>query len=153
MTEQAKALADAVPAARVAPRGGDTTRGRPVVLQVLPSLVTGGVERGAADVAAALAAGRGRAVGVFPGGPRGRGDERGRAAGDRGGRQRRYAAAAQGVAAERRELGKQHQEAEREEDDEDAGDDAVAGRPGGPRRRRAPGRSAATRRPTEYPCG
>src|SRR3954452_21519651 len=35
-------------------QAGKATQGRPVVLQVLPALVTGGAERGAIDVAAAL---------------------------------------------------------------------------------------------------
>lgn len=41
----------------------------PVVLQILPSLATGGVERGAADVAAALAAAGGKSIVVSSGGP------------------------------------------------------------------------------------
>lgn len=43
--------------------------GRPVVLQVLPSLVTGGVERGAVDVAGAVVASGGTAIVVSAGGP------------------------------------------------------------------------------------
>jgi glycosyltransferase involved in cell wall biosynthesis len=69
MTEQAKTLAGAVPAARVDPRAGAASRGRPVVLQILPSLTTGGVERGTADIAAALAAAGGRAIVASAGGP------------------------------------------------------------------------------------
>jgi glycosyltransferase involved in cell wall biosynthesis len=42
---------------------------RPVVLQVLPSLVTGGVERGAVDVAGAIVAAGGTAIVVSAGGP------------------------------------------------------------------------------------
>ena len=41
----------------------------PTVLQVLPSLVTGGVERGTVDIARAIAAGGGRSVVVSNGGP------------------------------------------------------------------------------------
>lgn len=41
----------------------------PVIMQVLPSLVTGGVERGAVDVAAAIAKAGWRAVVVSEGGP------------------------------------------------------------------------------------
>ncbi|MFM7344317.1 MAG: glycosyltransferase family 4 protein [Tagaea sp.] len=41
----------------------------PAIMQVLPSLVTGGVERGAADVAAALAASGWKSVVVSEGGP------------------------------------------------------------------------------------
>jgi len=41
----------------------------PVILQVLPSLVTGGVERGTVDVAAAVVAAGGRAVVASQGGP------------------------------------------------------------------------------------
>jgi len=41
----------------------------PVVLQVLPSLVTGGVERGAVDVAGAVVAAGGTAIVVSAGGP------------------------------------------------------------------------------------
>ncbi|MBL4721338.1 MAG: glycosyltransferase family 4 protein, partial [Alphaproteobacteria bacterium] len=41
----------------------------PCVLQVLPSLVTGGVERGSVDIAAALVAQGGRAIVVSSGGP------------------------------------------------------------------------------------
>ncbi|MGQ0665166.1 MAG: hypothetical protein ACT4P2_16605 [Pseudomonadota bacterium] len=48
----------------------------PAVLQVLPSLVTGGVERGAADIAAALVAAGWRAVVASAGGPRVREIER-----------------------------------------------------------------------------
>jgi glycosyltransferase involved in cell wall biosynthesis len=69
MTEQAKALAGAGPTARATPRGGDASRGQPVVLQVLPSLATGGVERGAVDIAAALVAAGGKAIVVSAGGP------------------------------------------------------------------------------------
>jgi len=46
-----------------------TPGGRPVVLQVLPALVTGGVERGAIDVAAALVAAGGTAIVASAGGP------------------------------------------------------------------------------------
>ncbi|MFY7779715.1 MAG: glycosyltransferase family 4 protein [Tagaea sp.] len=41
----------------------------PTIMQVLPALVTGGVERGAADVAAALAAAGWRSIVVSEGGP------------------------------------------------------------------------------------
>ena len=41
----------------------------PVILQVLPSLVTGGVERGAVDVAGAVVAAGGTAIVVSAGGP------------------------------------------------------------------------------------
>src|SRR5574338_1338138 len=44
-------------------------RGRPVVMQVLPSLVTGGVERGTVDVAGAVVAAGGTAIVVSAGGP------------------------------------------------------------------------------------
>lgn len=47
----------------------DRERYRPTVLQVLPALVTGGVERGAVDVAAALVAAGWRAIVVSSGGP------------------------------------------------------------------------------------
>ncbi len=41
----------------------------PTVMQVLPALVTGGVERGAVDIAGAVAAAGGRAIVVSAGGP------------------------------------------------------------------------------------
>jgi glycosyltransferase involved in cell wall biosynthesis len=53
------------PTDRVHHRGG----GRPVVLQVLPSLVTGGAERGAIDVAIALAEAGGTPIVASSGGP------------------------------------------------------------------------------------
>ncbi|MGB8276193.1 MAG: glycosyltransferase family 4 protein [Alphaproteobacteria bacterium] len=68
MTDQAKTLAPAV-----APAG--ETRRRltgvrpPTVLQVVPSLGSGGVERGAADIAVALAAAGGKAIVASAGGP------------------------------------------------------------------------------------
>jgi len=43
--------------------------GRPVVLQVVPRLVTGGAERGAVDIAVALAAAGGRSLVASEGGP------------------------------------------------------------------------------------
>ncbi|MFQ6016875.1 MAG: glycosyltransferase family 4 protein [Kiloniellaceae bacterium] len=43
--------------------------GRPVVLQVVPSLVTGGVERGAVDIAAAIAEAGGTSLVASEGGP------------------------------------------------------------------------------------
>ena len=43
--------------------------GRPAVLQVVPSLVTGGVERGAVDIAAAVAAAGGTSLVASEGGP------------------------------------------------------------------------------------
>jgi len=43
--------------------------GHPVVLQVLPSLVTGGVERGTVDIAAAVVAAGGTAIVASAGGP------------------------------------------------------------------------------------
>lgn len=48
---------------------GDGERYRPAVLQVLPSLVTGGVERGTVDIAAALVAAGWRAIVASSGGP------------------------------------------------------------------------------------
>ncbi len=48
---------------------GAAKAGGPVVLQVLPRLVTGGVERGAVDVAAALSAAGGTALIASEGGP------------------------------------------------------------------------------------
>ena len=41
----------------------------PTVLQVLPALVTGGVERGAVDIAGAIVDGGGRAIVASAGGP------------------------------------------------------------------------------------
>lgn len=43
--------------------------GRPVILQVIPSLVTGGAERGCVDVAAAIQRAGGRAIVASAGGP------------------------------------------------------------------------------------
>jgi glycosyltransferase involved in cell wall biosynthesis len=48
---------------------GAEAPGRPVVLQLLPSLVTGGAERGCVDVAAALAKAGGTALVASAGGP------------------------------------------------------------------------------------
>lgn len=54
---------------RVEPHlGSESKRGHPVVLQVLPSLETGGAERGAVDVACALVAAGGTAIVVSAGG-------------------------------------------------------------------------------------
>jgi glycosyltransferase involved in cell wall biosynthesis len=54
---------------RVEPHlSSETPRGRPVVLQVLPSLETGGAERGAVDVACALVAAGGTAIVASAGG-------------------------------------------------------------------------------------
>jgi len=53
--------------------------GRPVVLQVIPSLVTGGAERGCVDVAAAVQRAGGTAIVVSEGGPMARELERYRA--------------------------------------------------------------------------
>ncbi len=60
MTAQAKLATPPAPA---------PAEGRPVVLQVLPSLVTGGVERGTVDVAAAIVAAGGTAIVASAGGP------------------------------------------------------------------------------------
>lgn len=49
--------------------GGPAGLARPVVLQVLPSLVTGGAERGAVDVAVALARAGGTPIVASQGGP------------------------------------------------------------------------------------
>lgn len=65
MTAQAK-LATIRTIPRLATGGA---AGRPVVMQVLPSLVTGGVERGTIDVAAAIVAAGGKAIVVSSGGP------------------------------------------------------------------------------------
>ena len=45
------------------------TNGRPVILQVLPALVTGGVERGTVEITQAASAGRYRAIVSSAGGP------------------------------------------------------------------------------------
>ena len=66
MTAQAK-LDVAPPIPRPATR--DIEPVRPVVLQVLPALVTGGVERGAVDIAAAIVAAGGTAIVASSGGP------------------------------------------------------------------------------------
>ncbi|QJE74346.1 glycosyltransferase family 4 protein [Aerophototrophica crusticola] len=50
--------------------------GRPVVMQVIPSLVTGGAERGCVDIAAAVQRAGGRAIVVSSGGPMARELER-----------------------------------------------------------------------------
>ncbi len=50
-------------------RKGAAKAGRPAVLQIVPSLVTGGAERGAVDVAAALAEAGGTALVASEGGP------------------------------------------------------------------------------------
>ena len=63
MTAQAK-LAD-LPAT---PATASARSGRPVVLQVLPSLDTGGVERGTIDIAAAIVKSGGTAIVVSSGG-------------------------------------------------------------------------------------
>lgn len=57
--------------------GASDREGRPVVLQVLPALVTGGAERGCVDVAKALAAAGGTALVASEGGPLVRELERG----------------------------------------------------------------------------
>jgi glycosyltransferase involved in cell wall biosynthesis len=64
MTAQAKLQAAELDVPAAAPASG-----RPVVLQVLPALVTGGVERGAVDIAAALVASGGTAIVASSGGP------------------------------------------------------------------------------------
>ncbi len=45
------------------------TDGRPVVLQIIPRLISGGVERGSVDIAAAVVAGGGTALVASEGGP------------------------------------------------------------------------------------
>jgi glycosyltransferase involved in cell wall biosynthesis len=55
---------------------GATAKGRPVVLQVLPALVTGGAERGAIDMAAALHQAGGTPLVASAGGPMARELER-----------------------------------------------------------------------------
>src|SRR6188474_176394 len=57
-------------------QAGKASRGRPVVLQVLPALVTGGAERGAIDVAAALHQAGGTPLVASAGGPMARELER-----------------------------------------------------------------------------
>jgi glycosyltransferase involved in cell wall biosynthesis len=57
-------------------QAGTATQGRPVVLQVLPALVTGGAERGAIDVAAALHQAGGTPLVASAGGPMARELER-----------------------------------------------------------------------------
>lgn len=64
MTAEAKLVAFAA-----SPRAAAKPGGRPVVLQVLPSLVTGGVERGTVDVAAAVVGAGGTAIVASAGGP------------------------------------------------------------------------------------
>ncbi|MFM2044200.1 MAG: hypothetical protein RLY86_2776 [Pseudomonadota bacterium] len=66
-------LEEASPADRVAAVFGG---GRPVILQIIPSLVTGGAERGCIDVAAAIQRAGGRAIVVSSGGPMARELER-----------------------------------------------------------------------------
>ena len=44
-------------------------RRQPTVMQVLPALITGGVERGTVDIACAVAEGGGRSLVVSAGGP------------------------------------------------------------------------------------
>src|SRR3546814_784950 len=46
-----------------------SSQGGPVVLQVVPSLVTGGVERGTIEIAAAIVADGGTAIVASEGGP------------------------------------------------------------------------------------
>jgi glycosyltransferase involved in cell wall biosynthesis len=71
MAGQAKPNAGAAGGAEQAhhARAGAWGRPGPVVLQVLPALETGGVERGTVDVAAAVAAAGGTALVVSSGGP------------------------------------------------------------------------------------
>src|SRR3954468_6273842 len=56
--------------------GNQAAQGRPVVLQVLPALVTGGAERGAIDMAAALHQAGGTPLVASAGGPMARELER-----------------------------------------------------------------------------
>jgi len=53
----------------VGAKDAETKDGRPVVLQVIPRLISGGVERGAVDIAAAVTANGGTALVASEGGP------------------------------------------------------------------------------------
>ncbi len=66
MNSRAHAYSTPVSPAAEAPAAGEQPR---AILQVLPSLVTGGVERGTTDIATALAESGWRAIVASEGGP------------------------------------------------------------------------------------